>query len=48
VFAPSAVVRKEEELGEGKRRSVEGEGAEEVDMGWGDVGCFVFKWRGSV
>jgi hypothetical protein len=26
-------------VGEGKRRSVEGEGAKEVDMGWGDVGC---------
>lgn len=26
-------------MGEGKRRSVEGEGAKEVDMGWGEVGC---------
>jgi hypothetical protein len=24
---------------EGKRRGVECEGAKEVDMGWGDVGC---------
>jgi len=26
-------------VGDGKRRSVEGEGAKEVDMGLGDVGC---------
>ena len=40
-FAPSAVMRKEEgggRVGKGKRRSVKGEGAEEVDMGEGDVG----------
>ena len=42
VFAPSAVVRREEgeeEWGKVSEGVLKVRGAEEVDMGWGDVGC---------